>query len=244
MEKLFAAACASEKDNSPQGNVAPKGMEAEPVELFKYDYDAENQGIRLTDYSGEKIKVKVPDKIDGEPVVGISATCFEAGTIIEVYFPATVKYFVWGGKKSTNLQTDTQTIIPYGVTSIGYEAFKGCSRLTSVTIPDSVTSIGSSAFSECSSLTSVTIPNSVTSIGDYAFYKCSSLTSVTIPDGVTSIGDYAFYWCGSLTSVTIPDGVTSIGSSAFYGCSSLIATYKGIQYNYSQRGELYDAING
>ena len=46
----------------------------------------------------------------------------------------------------------------------------------------SVTSIGWNAFYGCSGLTSVTIPNSVTSIGDGAFYRCSGLTSVHISD--------------------------------------------------------------
>ena len=61
----------------------------------------------------------------------------------------------------------------YPVTSIGYEAFYGCSGLTSVSIGSSVTSIEVGAFSGCSGLTSVTIPNSVTSIGKWAFYGCS-----------------------------------------------------------------------
>jgi len=57
--------------------------------------------------------------------------------------------------------------VTYSVTSIGGEAFEGCSGLTSVTIGNSVTSIGDGAFYECSGLTSVNIPNSVTSIGEY-----------------------------------------------------------------------------
>ena len=111
--------------------------------------------------------------------------------------------------------------LPKSMTSIGKEAFYGCKKLTSVTLPKGVTSIGDTAFWGCSSLTSVTLPEGVTSIGRSAFEDCSSLTSVTLPKSMTSIGDSAFQWCSSLTSITLPEGVTSIGRSAFWGCSSL-----------------------
>lgn len=121
----------------------------------------------------------------------------------------------------------TELIIPNSVTSIGNEAFRNCSGLTSVSIPNSVTNIGISAFQSCSGLTSVTIPNSVTSIGRSAFSRCFGLTSVTIPNSVTSIGDFAFYMCSGLTSVTIPKSVTSIGVWAFNDCSGLTSVVIG-----------------
>ena len=132
--------------------------------------------------------------------------------------------FVYNDSTKTTLQryigTDTNVIIPNGVTTIGECAFEYCS-LTTVTIPSSVTSIGDYAFYFCSSLTSVSIPNSVTSIGEGTFSDCLSLISVTISNGVTSIGKRAFSNCYYLTSITIPNSVTSIGKGAFYNSTRL-----------------------
>lgn len=113
----------------------------------------------------------------------------------------------------------TSIIIGSGVTTIQFCAFVGTS-LTHITIPDSVTSIDWGLFAECAKLTHITIGNGLTSISRAMFQDCTSLTSITIPDNVTLIVSSAFDGCTSLTSITLP-GVTVIGYSAFNGCTSL-----------------------
>lgn len=152
--------------------------------------------------------------------------------------------------------TDNNVIIPSEyksrtVKSIGDNAFKDCIGITSITIPVSVTSIGYEAFSGCTKLENIyytgdiaswckisglnnlltslrtlyingnkiegnlNIPNNVTSIGSYSFSFCDKLTDITIPNSVTSIGNDAFRDCTGLVNITIGDSVSNIDSSAF-----------------------------
>ena len=192
--------------------------------------------ISVKDELGGKFEKSTTNKViisrnEIQPMVALNADAFVSATPNnEIWYTSTDGNIVtpyagtaFGAKIISNIYENGKGVIKFdgNVTKIGYNAFHGCSSLTSVTIPDSVTEIGGYAFSYCTSLTSVTISNSVTSIGNSAFSHCSSLTNVTIPDSVTSIGEYAFRSCISLTSVIIPNSVAEIGHYAFRDCSSL-----------------------
>ena len=137
-------------------------------------------------------------------------------------------------------KTLTSVKLPRTSTTIGRDAFYGCSSLTSVYITDiakwcaiefdanpaNPLYYAHNLYLNGELVTKLVIPDSVTTIGKYAFCGCS-LTSVTIGNGVTEIGDQAFSSCSGLTSVTIGNGVTSIGGSAFYCCSGLTSVTIG-----------------
>ena len=125
-----------------------------------------------------------------------------------------------------------------GVTYIGKEAFKDCSKLYTIVIPDNVKTIEQNAFSGCSDLQFVTWGNNITDIQDRAFYGCTSLRFIILGDDIDTIGAYAFYGASSINistlRVTLPASVKSIGDYAFHNrnvefvyCKSLTPPFLG-----------------
>ena len=124
------------------------------------------------------------------------------------------------------------TVIYNTITTIGKNAFCGCTRLTSVTIPNSVTHIETGAFYGCTGLASVTIPKSITIIDDYnPFMSCTGLKSVIVDSGnmfydsrgscnaiIETASNKLITGC---QNTVIPNSVSKIGANSFLGCTGL-----------------------
>jgi len=119
-------------------------------------------------------------------------------------------------------QTVTYENIVYKVTTVGKEAFKGCTNLVRFN-PESIRMV-------------------IDSIGDKAFDGCSKLSNLIFSEGLKTIGDYAFNGCVSLGTIDIPASVTHIGEGVFDDCSKLSQIrVKTANKQYSSgNGVLYD----
>lgn len=92
-----------------------------------FTYRLENGEATLTGYSGRATMVRIPQTLDGHPVVAIGERVFEGKDVAAV-------------------------VLPEGLREIGWFAFYGCASLSNITIPASVTSIGYAVFDGCAAL--------------------------------------------------------------------------------------------
>ena len=137
----------------------------------------------------------------------------------------------------------TSVTIPNSVIEIGWSAFSGCNKLSSLSIGTGVTIIRSSAFKGCISLISITIPGNVKTIEKEAFMGCTHVTTLTIIEGVKNIGTDAFSELTGLKTLYIPKSVTSLYSAGFYSCTGLTDVYyAGTQDEFNDHG-LISAFN-
>lgn len=102
------------------------------------------------------------------------------------------------------------------LSSLGTYVFYGCEKLSAIDLPDTVNTIGQNSFYG-TGLTSFVMPSKMTALPNYMFSDCEQFKEITWAPGITTIGNYAFRNCTSLTQIDIPETVTSIGQYAFAG---------------------------
>ena len=142
-----------------------------------------------SDYQNRVEKIVIPSTYDGRKVTVIAEKAF--------YKCKYLKYVT----------------IPNTVTQIGSRAFLG-TDLTYLNMGDGVTSIGENAFWGCSSLRTFDLSKSLKSIGNGAFEGCHSIESIVLPDGFESLGRFAFCSCEYIKTINIPKSVKYIGCAS------------------------------
>ena len=190
---------------------------------------------QATIYDGESLlNYNIFD--DGTAEVAPSPT-YDGDNITELVIPAEITY---NGKsyKVTKIGDSAFSPINYqlpkvsggaNITTIGANAFKGLTSLTTVDLSGTVTSIGEHAFDGCTGLSRIySLLNNVTKIGDYAFQNCEYLDGegIYLKGAITYIGDFAFYNCATQGKSSLNmhfDNLSnaSIGNGAFGKCLGL-----------------------
>ena len=112
-----------------------------------------------------------------------------------------------------------------GTDGTSNDAFRGCSKLTTVTLNSKLQILGRYAFRDCAALATINLnaATSLTTIRNDCFDYCHALTSITLPASLTSIENYGFYQCNNLKTVTFTTGTASLtlGNQVFYNCDKL-----------------------
>lgn len=181
---------------------------------------SENELYYTVSSAGENVtEIEIQASFNSIPVTTIKERAFYGlGNLGSINIPNNVTTIGANAFQGCSL---VNVIIPDSVTDVGNGAFMGCALLESVKLPSNLTKLQTSTFSNCSKLTSIEIPTKVKEIGSNAFVGCTSLSSITIPASVTQIGQYAFYNCTGLETVTLSEGLVYIKDGAFQNCSKI-----------------------
>ena len=108
-----------------------------------------------------------------------------------------------------------------GLEGLDDDAFRGCTRLTTVKLPKSLTAVGKRAFAGCRALKTFSLPDGLLSVGDSAFAGCRVLPNQALPNGLSRLEANTFEGCIAFTEMTLPLNTLYIGSEAFKGCTKL-----------------------
>lgn len=190
IDQLAAAKAAMDAriEEAIRASVQNTPAEDDLAELFTYR-DVPG-GVEIQRFNGFEMgdELFVPQKINGEAVVGIGEMAFAKMAF-------------------------KRAILPEGIRYISEDAFKDCKQLARVNLPDTLERLGIGCFSR-TGIQQIKIPSSCREIPVACFETCKFLQTVTLNDGLKKIAADAFRESG-LSSIIIPSSVKKIGRNAF-----------------------------
>ena len=170
-------------------------QEAEPEILTSGDwqYQANDTGWTITEYTGTAKDITIPGEFSGTPVTMLAESLFQ------------------------NYMSLEKVVIPNSVTTLGKFVFQGCGNLKEAALSLSLKTVPESTFEYCASLGSIAFPASMTSIGNAAFKDCTSLSAINLPGKLSTVGESAFENCSSLRTINVARSLATVNADAFKG---------------------------
>lgn len=188
------------------------------------------EGVKIIGVTGRAAEIRIPDHIDGLPVIAIAPYAFAVQTEAEVNeteTPAQLS-FVEGEDmprkaplKEVTGEALKRLYLPDTIREMGAYAFGGCSALEVIHLPEHLSVLPDHVFAGCISLKQIALPPQLSVIEGYAFYDCRSLEKLRIPETVQKIGAYACYNCRKMEEINIPRETTDLGTGLFLNCDKL-----------------------
>lgn len=188
------------------------------------------EGVKIIGVTGRAAEIRIPDHIDGLPVIAIAPYAFAVQTEAEVnetQTPAQLS-FVEGEDmprkaplKEVTGEALKRLYLPDTIREMGAYAFGGCSALEVIHLPEHLAVLPDHLFAGCISLKQIALPPHLSVIEGYAFYDCRSLEKLRIPETVQKIGAYACYNCREMEEINIPRETTDLGTGLFLNCDKL-----------------------
>lgn len=161
----------------------------------------------ITEYSGDSLYLKIPEKVNGIQVKDIAECLFSDLKIYGLILPDTMTFLgdmsLWNGSSHQSFiygNDYINFITGNNIKTLGASAFQGCSNLREVNLPN-LEVIGGNAF-DGTSISGVTFPKVTTLLTD-AFYFAIQLREVYLPQ-CQKIFDGAFRECRQLVHVYLP----------------------------------------
>lgn len=188
------------------------------------------EGVKIIGVTGRAAEIRIPDHIDGLPVIAIAPYAFAVQTEAEVNETETPAQLSFAAGEDMPRKAPLKEVtgealkrlyLPDTIREMGAYAFGGCSALEVIHLPEHLSVLPDHVFAGCISLKQIALPPQLSVIEGYAFYDCRSLEKLRIPETVQKIGAYACYNCRKMEEINIPRETADLGTGLFLNCDKL-----------------------
>lgn len=191
--------------------------EENPELYFEY-MEFDNKIVITSIYNVDIEHVKIPEFIDGLPVVDLDYSIIPPDSKIkQIQLPETLEFF--SERTFMNAKILNYINMPSKIKVIPRDCFSRCENINGINLSN-IEEIEENAFINCKSIKSIDLPN-IEYIGMCAFEGCTSLKTAKLSDKLKDIEAATFKSCIGLEEIKLSNVLESLEGNVFENCFKL-----------------------